>query len=383
MTSETEMPADLSNWRLHPQNSWSFRHVDRLVKCHNIAAGNGTASPQPKGERLDLDTLTVGETTATNLLNGSYTDAFMVLKNGSVVTDYYRPGVEPSDRHIVFSVSKSITATLAGVLVAEGKLVPDAPVSHYVPEIAGSAYEDATVRHVLDMTVSIRFIEDYLDPLGDVARYRVAMDWNPPTNFAYQGGLHDFLPTLKRGTESHGHRFHYVSPNSDLLGWILERASGETLAQLMSRGLWQPLGSESDALVTVDRHGAARTAGGVCTTIADLARFGNMLCNLGQVDGRQVIPASWIEDITSGGDSEAWSRGDMIDLFQKATYRSKWYRPAAWPGTLLAIGIHGQWIYIDREKSVVAVKQSCQPLPVDAALDQEILSLFRAISEAL
>src|SRR5690606_34539489 len=150
-------------------------------------------------------------------------------------------------------------------------------VSRYVPEIDGSAYGDATVRNLLDMTVSIRFVEDYLDPTGDVARYRVAMDWNPPGAFAYQGGLHDFLPTLPKGEAAHGERFHYVSPNSDLLGWVLERAGGLKMSEMLTRYLWQPLGAETSGYITVDRDGAARTAGGICVTLSDLARFGDMM----------------------------------------------------------------------------------------------------------
>lgn len=380
---EEEYPdASLADWRQYPFNVRGFQNVDRLVATHGIDAAPDTV-PLRRGGTLDLTQIAVGDQSAASVLQQSHTDGFMVLHDGAVVAEQYGPISSAASRHIIFSVSKSVTGTLAGVLVERGKLDPEARVSRYVPEIAGSAYGDATVRNLLDMTVSIRFVEDYLDPTGDVARYRVAMDWNPPGAFAYQGGLHDFLPTLPKGEAAHGERFHYVSPNSDLLGWVLERAGGLKISEMLTRYLWQPLGAETSGYITVDRDGAPRTAGGICVTLSDLARFGDMMRQGGKADGRQVIPASWVEDIITAGDPEAWGKGDMTALFLRARYRSKWYVPTDHPGTFCAIGIHGQWIYIDKRAGMTAVKLSSQPLPVDEALDHLTVKMFRAIADHL
>src|SRR4029453_5720103 len=120
--------------------------------------------------------------------------------------------MDPKTQHIVFSISKSITGLIAGILVDRGRLDPAAPVTAYVPEAAASAYDGATVRHVLDMTVGIRFVEDYVDPAGDVARSRVAMGWNPPSEVARDNDLHGFIPRLPADGSRHGETFHYVSP---------------------------------------------------------------------------------------------------------------------------------------------------------------------------
>lgn len=372
----------LANWRQHPFSIRGFTEVDRLIATRPIQASAHPAS-LPSGSPLDLSTVMVGGKSAAQLLAASDNDGFLVLKEGAVVAELYGPAMDAARRHIIFSVSKSVTGVLAGVLVARGELDPEAPVTRYVPELAQAAYGDATVRHVLDMVVSVRFIEDYLDPKGDVARYRVAMDWNPPGDFPYEGGLHHFLGTLGRDSAPHGQRFEYVSPNSDLLGWILDRAGGATVAELLSRHIWQPMGAESDAFIAVDRQGAARTAGGICVTLRDLARFGEMMRLRGHANGRQVIPEAWIDDISTGGDPEAWRRGEMTGLFKEARYRSKWYVPLDRPDTLVAIGIHGQWIHVDRATGVTIVKMSSQPLPVDDPLDREIVAMFRAISDAL
>jgi CubicO group peptidase (beta-lactamase class C family) len=372
----------LANWRQHPFNVRGFVEVDRIIASQPIKAGPNPP-PLRTGAMLDLEAVRVGGLSAAQLLAASNTDGFLVFKDGAVVAEDYGPTMSATTRHIIFSVSKSVTGTLAGVLVERGELDPEAPVTRYIPELKSSAYGDATIRHVLDMTVSLRFIEDYLDPNGDVARYRVAMDWNPPANFPYEGGLHHFLGTLKKDRGPHGERFEYASPNSDLLGWILERAGNASIAELLTRHLWQPLGAETDGYITVDRLGAARTAGGICVTLHDLARFGEMVREDGKAQDRQVVPKAWIEDILTQGSEQAWKKGEMTGLLSHARYRSKWYVPSDVPDTLIAIGIHGQWIYIDRRAGVTIVKLSSQPLPVDDPLDVKILAMFRAIVDAL
>lgn len=372
------MTATLANWREHPHSIWGFTHVDRLLPVAAIAA---SASPAPlsDGESLDLARVSFSSgsrrLTVEEALALTHTDGFLLLRHG-LVTARRHINQTPDDRHIVFSVSKSITAMLAGVLAGQGLLDPDAPVTHYVPEAQGSAYGDCTVRNLLDMTVSIRFTEDYLDPLGDVARYRVAMGWNPPLAGMAAEGLHQFISRLPRGAHPHGWRFHYVSPNSDMLGWVVERAGGAPFATLMSRHLWQPMGAESDALITLDRNGAPRSAGGICTTLGDLARFGDML----RRGGNGVIPESWIADIRERGNAEAWSRGEMTGLFPAGRYRAQWYVPEPSGNELCAIGIHGQWIYVNFDAGLVAVKHSSQPIPADEAAERLTFAMFRAIA---
>jgi CubicO group peptidase (beta-lactamase class C family) len=381
MTADILPPATLANWRQHPHSIWGFTHVDSLIPVAPVAAGK--AAVLPHAAALDLGKVDVAwngrHMPASGVLSTTHTDGFLVLKDGAVVVEHYA-NQQRQDRHIVFSVSKSVTALLAGIMVEQGLLDPDEPVIRHVPEAAGSAYADCTLRHVLDMTVSIQFTEDYLDPLGDVARYRAAMGWNPPGAIGSEDGLHRFITSLSKAGHPHGYRFHYVSPNSDMLGWIIARASGETVATLLSRHIWQPMGAEHDAYITVDRHGAPRTAGGICMSLRDLARLGEAVRGRGSLNGRRIIPEAWIEDILTAGDPVAWSRGEMVPLFPHGRYRSKWYIPEPSSQLLCAIGIHGQWIYVDLEAGMVAVKQSSQPIPADDAMDHQTLALFRAIA---
>ena len=380
-----EPAATLENWRQHPHSVWGFTHVDSLIPTVAIPTA-APPTPLRQGKPLDLARLAIvwagSRRSAEAALEETHTDGFLVLKDGEVVAERLI-NQSATDRHIVFSISKSITAALAGILVQQGKLDPEAPVSRYVPEVAGSAYADATLRHVLDMAVSVRFVEDYLDPYGDVARYRAAMGWNPPGTIQSVDGINAFVTSLPKADHPHGRRFHYVSPNSDLLGWIIERAGGESFAGLLSRLVWQPMHMAQDACVTVDRHGAPRTAGGICTSLGDLARFGEMMRNKGRYNGQRIVPEEWINDILHKGDAAQWSRGEMVNLFPDGRYRSKWYVPDPSSTVLCAIGIHGQWIYIDYDAGMVAVKQSSQPVPADEALDNLTYAMFQAIADEL
>ncbi len=384
-------PADrqvtLANWRLPPFNRWGFQNVRQILPTAPISRGGAAALPLA-ADRHPIDGIAFagpdgGEWTVARMLAETWTDGLVVLRGGRVVAEHYDNGQRPETPHLVFSVSKSFTGALAGIAAGSGQLDPDAPVTRYIPEATGSAYGDCAVRHVLDMTVGTSFEESYLDPAGDYVRYRVATGWNPPGDPSWIADMRGFLLTLKRDRKPHGETFHYVSPNSDLLGWILERATGERLADLMSRALWSRLGAESDAEITVDRLGAARTAGGISVTLRDLARLGETMRRGGKAGNAQVIPAAWVADILGKGDRAAWARGEMAELLPGGSYRSQWYSLNNASGAFCAIGIHGQWIYVDPAAEVVIAKQSSQPLPVDDATDHLLLRGFDAIARAL
>ena len=182
----------------------------------------------------------------------------------------------------------------------------------------------------------------------------------------------------QRLAEPHGQTFRYRSPNSDLLGLLLERASGQRFTDLMREKLWLPLGAVSEASIDVDMEGTARTAGGISVTPRDLARIGEMMRQGGTANGRRIVPEAWVRDTTStGGSAEAWQRGAMLPLFPKGRYRNKWYQTGMTSGAYCGIGIHGQWLYVDPSTEVVIAKMSSQPEPVDDPLDLEIVAFLR------
>lgn len=383
-----ERPAslNLSNWRQPPHGRWAFHHVREIVPSEPIYRGRESAE-LPRAA-VTLGNVTAagpeGETwTLEQWRDASFTDALLVAHRGRLTCEWYADEDMETSPHIVFSVSKSITATLAGVLVERGLLDPAKPVVDYIPELADSAYGDARLQHVLDMAVRVEFDEDYLATSGKFVEYRTATAWHPCETDAIDQNLHDFLCGLQRAEGEHGEVWQYRSPNSDLLGWVLERAAGERLASLMSREMWQPMGAEKNAYVTVDRKGAARTAGGICVIPRDLMRFAELVRNRGVAMGRQVIPAAWIDDCSQGGNREAWRRGESAKEFPDGRYRNKWYQTGDEHQSLVAIGIHGQWIYLDPVTEVSIVKLSSQDLPLMPELDNVNLRMFASISNLL
>lgn len=360
----------LQSWRLHPYNRFGFLNAGELVPSARIAA------VREEAETVEAD---VAEDLRKHL-EVTFTDSFVVLREGRVVAEYHAPWSGPNAAHLVFSISKSLTALALGILEGQGLFDPARPVTDYIPEAAGSAYGDCTCRDVLDMRVSLDFEEAYLDPDGAFARYRRAMLWNPPEPGATVEPLADFLCTLKKKPgEAHGGPFFYASPNADILGILVERASGRRYADALSALLWQPLGAKNHASVTVDSVGTARAAGGVSVTARDLARVGEMIRVGGAVNGRQVLPAGWVEDMLTQGDPEAWKpNGDP--LITEGRYRSQWYQFGAPEGAFCAIGIHGQWLYVDRPSGTVIVKQSSQPNPLDEDLKARNLAFYRAVA---
>ncbi|OKO79237.1 serine hydrolase [Bradyrhizobium sp. NAS96.2] len=385
--SAADEQVTLANWRQHPYNEWAFRNVRELLPTANIARA---AAPAPLSfAPRYLDDVSFadprGETVGVGqALRASHTDGIVVSHRGQVVFEWYAHGLTPDTPHLIFSVSKSVAGTLGGILADHGKLDPDAPVTRYIPEMEGSVYGGScTVRHLLDMSVGIRFDEDYMARDGDIMNYRRSTGWEPPDPAIPPSNLRDYLRTLRPNGAPHGETFHYVSTNTDVLGWVYERACGMSYAKILSQYLWQPMGAEHDAYITVDSRGAARVAGGICATVRDLARFGEMMRNHGISNGRQVVPGWWVDDIRQNGNAEAWSRGDLTKVFPNGNYRNKWYTLDRGETPFAAVGIHGQWIYIDPANETVIARVSSQPLPMDLDLDHMWMRGYRAIAVRL
>src|SRR5215468_1811277 len=360
----------LANWRTPPFSRWAFQHVRELVPSADIACDPAMTVPLPSQPvSLGVDE----EIAATD------TDALVVLHRGRLVYERYANGMGAQTPHILMSVSKSMLGLLASVLAEKGVLDLERDVTQIVPELARTAYRGASVRCLLDMRAGILWDEDYHAVSGPIIEYRKATNWNPLGPGEAPSDLRSFFGKLEQGDGAHGGRFHYVSPNSDLLGWVIERSAGRRYADLVSELLWKPAGAGRDAYITVDRLGAPRCAGGVCATVADLARIGQLLVQGGARGSAQIVPESWIDDITRNGDRDAWAAGDLAAYFPglPLRYRSQWYvRDGAAP-LAFGYGIHGQFLVVDRSREIVIAKVSSGALPTDP---ERIEMMMRAAS---
>lgn len=373
----------LANWRKPPFNKWAFKHVCEIVPSVEIANDRENIRELPTASR-DFANLSIqGEIGVSGLesfVHATDTDALVMMHKGKIIYESYQNGMERYTPHILMSVSKSVLGLIVGILVGRGKLDLSTPVTFWIPEAEKTAYAGATLRDLIDMRVGVFFDEDYLKSAGPIIEYRKAQGWDPPAPGEKPGDLRHFFALLTERDGSHNERFHYVSPNTDLLGWIIERATGVRYADLVSELLWRPMGAERSAYITVDRLGAPRCAGGFCASARDLARLGLLLAEGGRYGGKQIVPSSWIEDIFTKGDPQAWDAGDFVKYFPQMDihYRSKWYVLRGDAPMAFGVGVFGQNLFVDPKNEIVIAKFSSQALPMD---EKRILLTMRGIDD--
>ncbi|HEY8025982.1 MAG TPA: serine hydrolase, partial [Burkholderiaceae bacterium] len=358
--------ATIANWRTRPYSKWAFCNISDILPTASIQNDADRISRLGHAaEALDDFKLQLKSGEPLNLpqfLQRTQTDGFLIMVDGVIVHENYRGMLTPPTRHILMSATKSVAGLLCGILRDKGVLDVEAPVSEYVREIAATAYAGATVRNLLDMRANPLFEE------AEFKAYVTAANWDPVAAGARPSGLHEFYASLPHKSGSHGGPFRYISANTDLLGWVMERAAGRPLSALMQDLLWRPMDAEQTAYLTLDRNGAPRTTGGLCTTLRDFARIGQLLM---EQESHSLISPSWIDDIADGGDHAAWASGEFAAAFQgaKMRYRNCWYVMDAQsdrqPQTLFAMGIHGQNLFVDRANRMVIAKFSSQAQALD------------------
>ena len=230
----------LENWRTPPWNRWAYQHVSELVPSAQIWHGAGPVWELPRvGQDISGIAFTDHAGKASTLgafLDNHQTDGICVLHRGHIIMEHYRNDLRAHRPHILMSVSKSITALVIGNLVDRGLLDTAEGIMHLIPEAKGSAFGDCTLQHMLDMTVGVDFTEDYLADAGLITQYREVSGWKPPSDPENLGDLRSWMCGLKKKGE-HGAAFHYVSPCTDMLGWVIERATGKPYGEVVSEEL--------------------------------------------------------------------------------------------------------------------------------------------------
>lgn len=367
----------LDNWKDSPFSTWSFQNVSELIP---VAPVRGADIPHFHPVNFSNFQLPAN---LDGFIASTYTDALLVSRRGVKVFEYFAPHFDRTASHLVFSISKSLTGLLAGALQSRTTFDVEKRVSHFVPEAKSGAYADCTVRHLLDMLVSVDFNEAYAETDGPYARYRRSMLWMPEiqNDEKFRENLLESILSLPKGENPHGKIFNYRSPNSDLLGLVLERVSGTRFPELLSQLIWDPMEAHG-ASITVDKVGMSRTAGGISCLPTDLLRLGELFLAMGASEkGRQIVSESWIYDTMNGGSVEAWQSGDFFGLLPQGKYRNQWY--SVGEGAFCAIGIHGQWLFVDSRSQTVVVKVSSQPVADDDSLDVATLSMMRLLTSEL
>lgn len=373
-----------ADWDRAPWNRWTFQNIRKILPTTEVWRGDGPVWQLPARIR-NLEgvpvTLDDGRTASlADWLAEDYTDGFVVLHRGDIVFERYLNGMTDRSLHLSQSMAKSFTGTVAGILVGRGLLDPDSPVIEYLPELKRTAWKDATLRHVLDMTSGVRYVEDYEALDSDMAVTDMAAGWKPRRGRA-PSCIWDQIITLKAVEREHGALFQYKTIETDVLAHCMIRATGTGLAELFSRELWALLGVEESACMTVDSAGYPLADAGFNATLRDYARFGLLHMNGGVADGRRIVPAEWIED-TRRGDHSVFGE-PYTDTLPNGAYRNKFWIESHGRPAYMAIGVFGQFVYINPETELVAVKLSSWPEFLSTPRARNFLQAVHAIASRL
>lgn len=371
-------------WDRAPWNRWTFQNVRSMVPTAQVWRGPSQATDLPSAHQ-DIDHLRFeldGDThTIADFMAEQFTDALLVLHRGKVVAERYLNGMTGRTPHLSQSVAKSIVGTVAGILIDRQEVDPSAPLTHYLPELAATAYRGATVQHVLDMTSGVVFDETYTAIDSHMAQLDVASGWKEGRDQSWPKTVWELILSLRDAECAHGHSFRYRSIETDVLSFVLQRACGLALPELVSRALWSPMGAEEDAYFTVDRAGYALGDGGFNATLRDYARFALLHLGNGNIGGRQVVPSRWIEEIRFGNASplgETYSQ-----TLPNGSYHNQFWIEDDERRAYMARGVFGQLIYIDPANEFAAVILSSWPEFLNADRTRFALTAVHAIRDVL
>ncbi len=365
----------LDSWQGAPDNRWVFRNVEETIPSARVSQRPAAQIPTSLGLGA-LSSIASLEAR----LEETYTDALVVEHGGRVIAEYYAPGFEPDQTHLLMSVSKSLCAIVVGSLCDEGLIDPAQRLDHYIPALAGSAYGDATIEQMMDMTAAADYSEEYNDPNSEVQLQDRAGGWRP-TRPGDPGDTYEFLTTLQR-SQPHGEVFQYSSATTDALGWLIEEVTGQRYAEVLSERLWSKLGADQEARISIDRGGGAIANGGVSCTARDLALVGRLMLDGGVAAEGRVVSEEWVAATLAGGDPEKW-QSLKRSMYPNGSYRNQWWATGNERGNVFAIGIYGQYVWLDPVSDTVIVRFSSAPDPVTLAAAKTYEDLFFEITAAV
>ncbi len=331
---------------------WSFQNMDQLFPTQTIEGG----APISEFARVEYTlpgSFAYGEKTFETeaFLADAQTTSLLILHNDKILYERYFLGHATDKTHIAWSVSKSFLSALFGIAIAEGDIESiEEPLTDYLPELKGSGYDGVRIKDVLQMSSGVGFNEDYGDPDSDINRMGEAL--------ALGQTLLEFAGTLER-VPPPGTMQHYVSIDTQVLGTLLVRATGKSLTEYTSEKLWKPMGMESKAYWMVDGANMEMAFGGLNVGLRDFARLGRLYLHRGNWNGKQIVPAAWI-DASITPDAPHLMPGEKPGG-QRMGYGYQWWIPEEWTGDYMALGVYNQMIYVDPSSHLVVARHSANP----------------------
>ena len=276
-------------------------------------------------------------------LEETQTEGFLIIQADTIRIENYHLGLEPDEQHISWSMSKSFIATLIGIAVQQGKLNLEDEVTTLLPDFKDTGYEGVTVLDLLGMRSGVRFTEDYGDYNSDINRFGRA--------FAMGTSYREFAKTLENEVAP-GSRCRYVSIDTQVLGFLLTEAMGQSLTELLQKYIWEPVGMEHKGGWIVDNTDYEMALGGILASLRDYAKLGQLYLNKGALNGHQIVSPEWVSSATSRHPDQPASQHSQMG------YGYQWWIPSNDTGDFMAIGIYDQFVYIHPEKDLVIAKLS-------------------------
>lgn len=347
------------------------------VTTHTISCSPKT-TPLPFASQptdllsISFDTAPGYPTNLGDFLQAMDTDGFLVLHQGEVITELYPRGMDPGRKHALASITRNFVATMTAILVKNQKLDLNTAVETYMPELKTSGFAGATVQQLLDMRSGVT---------SSMATLSQAMFFEPDSSDPHPSpqGIYEYVLSLKKEVD-HGGPFKYRAADTETLGCICETVTNKRMSQLISELIWQPMGAESEAQMFCDAKGSPMFSGGLCATLRDVARFGQIWLKGGVLNGQQLLPADFVHDTRHGNDDakQAFS-GNFFGLLDSP---GRMYKNQVWNlddtrGTTLMYGANGQIIYIDPPSELMCVVQSNWPGPF---VPDRVQAWFNALS---
>jgi len=371
-----------------PKLRWTVSNFRQLMPTVGVSRGASEASQLPSALDPAIGALTFtpleGSSSITwdEAFDLNYTDGLLVIHQGRIVYERYAGSLDSTTLHGAMSVTKSLTGLMGEALVAEGRLNEADHVGDLIPELRGSAFADATVKQVLEMTTALNYSEDYSDPNAEVWSFAQAgSTLPPPAGYSGPRSYFEFLATIKKRGE-HGSAFGYKTVNADVLGWLIARATERSLSDHFAETVWSKIGAEREAFYTVDSIGTPFAGGGFNATLRDLGRLGLLVLNEGRWRDEQVVPKAAIARIRQGGNPNKFAKAGYSTL-EGWSYRGMWWISHDSHGSFAARGVHGQTIWINPMAQMVIVRFASNPVAANAANDPISLPAYRALADYL
>ena len=375
-----------------PFNRWSYQNMRTIFPTADIQNAK-TATKIKKVLNTNIDTLKVKNPDTSKMVDmdtfykKTFTDSLVVIKGDKVVYEKYLNGMNENQTHQMMSVTKSFAGLIGLMAVEDGKVKESDLVTNYIPELKNKGgFDGATFKQVLNMTNAVDFSEAYADPEADINQYTVVLGLaEEKEGKKYASNLYDYLVTLEKDKKhAHGDAFHYQTPKTDVVNWVTNRATNSSFQDDLSSKLWSKLGTDGDTYVLLDKNGNLFAGGGLNATPNDLARFAMMMLNDGKnTQGEQLVSKSIIAKLSKGANVDAFSNGPEAKgaMGNKDwSYRAQWWvRHTEGKEAFTAIGVNGQWVYIDPTRDIAIIRQSSQPVSSHNFYDEFTLNAFDEI----